>query len=102
MTRLSSYPWHICGVGAIGSLWASALNARGSKVTLLLRDADQLTQYQAAGGINLLEDDQKVHSQPNALIPDTPPHEPIKHMLVCCKSYATIGASIALAETLGR
>ena len=92
MTRLSSYPWHICGVGAIGSLWASALSARGSKVTLLLRDADQLTQYQAAGGINLLEDDRKVHSQPDALIPDTLAHEPIKHMLVCCKSYATLGA----------
>ena len=92
MTRLSSYPWHICGAGAIGSLWASALSACGSKVTLLLRDADQLAQYQAAGGINLLEDDRNIHSQPNALIPDARPYESIRHMLVCCKSYATLDA----------
>ena len=92
MTSLSSYPWHICGVGAIGSLWASTLITRGSNVTLLLRDTDQLTQYQTAGGVNLLEDDGQIHTQPNALIPNSPPHEQIKHMLVCCKSYATLGA----------
>jgi len=92
MTSLSSYPWHICGVGAIGSLWASALITRGSNVTLLLRDADQLTQYQTAGGVNLLEDDDQIHTQPNAVTPSNPPHEQIKHMLVCCKSYATLGA----------
>jgi len=92
MTSLSSYPWHICGVGAIGSLWASTLIARGSKVTLLLRDTDQLTQYQTAGGVNLLEDDGQIHTQPNALIPNSPPHGKIKHMLVCCKSYATLDA----------
>ena len=92
MTSLSSYPWHICGVGAIGSLWANTLITRGSNVTLLLRDTDQLTQYQTAGGVNLLEDDGQIHTQPNALIPNSPPREQIKHMLVCCKSYATLGS----------
>ena len=100
MTSLSSYPWHICGVGAIGSLWASTLITRGSNVTLLLRGTDQLTQYQTAGGVNLLEDDEQIHTQPNALIPNNPPHEQIKHMLVCCKSYSTLGAILPWRKNL--
>ena len=45
MTHLSSYPWHICGVGAIGSLWASALIERGVPVTLLLKDTVCIYDY---------------------------------------------------------
>ena len=97
MTSLSSYPWHICGVGAIGSLWASTLTTHGSAVTLLLKDAVQLAQYHAADGVQLLEDDCKIHTQPQAFIPSSysnpnNPREKINHLLVCCKSYATLDA----------
>jgi 2-dehydropantoate 2-reductase len=95
MTSLSSYPWHVCGVGAIGSLWASVLATHGSTVTLLLKDPAQLAQYQVAGGVRLLEEDCKIHIQPQAFIPSSYPkysHEKIKHLLVCCKSYTTFDA----------
>jgi len=92
MTRLSSYPWHICGVGAIGSLWASALMKRGVTVTLLLKDTHQLDQYLATGGIHVLEDQCQTHTNPLAFIPNKPPVETIKHLLVCCKSHDTLKA----------
>ena len=92
MTRLSSYPWHICGVGAIGSLWASALTHRGFRVTLLLKDAAQLAQYQTLGGVNVLEDDCLSVIQPEALVPSSPVDAKIQHLLVCCKAYATLDA----------
>ncbi|MDC9720356.1 MAG: 2-dehydropantoate 2-reductase [Gammaproteobacteria bacterium] len=92
MTRLSSYPWHICGVGAIGSLWASALTTLGSPVSLLLKDDTQLTQYQKAGGVRLLEGDTQTHIKLEAYTPNSPPLKHIKHLLVCCKSYATMDA----------
>ena len=100
MTRLSSYPWHICGVGAIGSLWASALTHRGFRVTLLLKDAAQLAQYQAAGGIRVLEDEDQVCIQPEAFIPTGPTYEKIQHLLVCCKAYATVDAILPWRQHL--
>jgi 2-dehydropantoate 2-reductase len=92
MTRLSSYPWHICGVGAIGSLWASALTHRGFSVTLLLKNTSQLGQYQALGGIKVLEDDCLSVVQPEAWVPSNPVDVKIQHLLVCCKAYATLDA----------
>ncbi|WP_443642047.1 2-dehydropantoate 2-reductase [Candidatus Njordibacter sp. Uisw_039] len=100
MTRLSSYPWHICGVGAIGSLWASALTTHGSTVTLLLKGKTQLAQYQAAGGVNVLSDDVHTCIHPKAFIPHSPPTEKIKHLLVCCKSYATLDAILPWRQHL--
>jgi 2-dehydropantoate 2-reductase len=100
MTRPPSYPWHICGVGAIGSLWASALSHRGFPVTLLLKDAAQLAQYQAAGGIRVLEDEYQVCIQPEAFIPISPTYEKIQHLLVCCKAYATIEAILPWRQHL--
>ena len=100
MTRLSSYPWHICGVGAIGSLWASALTRRGLNVALLLKDAAQLAQYQAAGGIRVLEDEDQVCIQPEAFIPTGPTYEKIQHLLVCCKAYATVDAILPWRQHL--
>ena len=100
MTRPPSYPWHICGVGAIGSLWASALTHRGFHVTLLLKDAAQLAQYQVAGGIRVLEDEYQVCIQPKAFIPISPTYEKIQHLLVCCKSYATIEAILPWRQHL--
>jgi 2-dehydropantoate 2-reductase len=100
MTRLSSYPWHICGVGAIGSLWASTLTRRGLNVALLLKDAAQLAQYQAAGGIRVLEDEDQVCIQPEAFIPISPTYEKIQHLLVCCKAYATVDAILPWRQHL--
>ena len=100
MTRLSSYPWHICGVGSIGSLWASALNDQGLGVTLLLKDAAQLAQYHAAGGIRVLDEDGQICIQPEAFTPSTPTYEKIQHLLVCCKAYATLDAILPWRQHL--
>ena len=100
MTRPPSYPWHICGVGAIGSLWASALTHRGFHVTLLLKDAAQLAQYQAAGGIRVSEDEDLSFVKAEALVPSNRLDTKIKHLLVCCKSYATIEAILPWRQHL--
>ena len=100
MTRPPSYPWHICGVGAIGSLWASALTHRGFRVTLLLKDAAQLAQYQAAGGIRVSEDENLSFVKAEALVPSNRLDTKIKHLLVCCKSYATIEAILPWRQHL--
>ena len=100
MTRPPSYPWHICGVGAIGSLWASALTHRGFRVTLLLKDAAQLAQYQAAGGIRVSEDEDLSFVKAEALVPSNRLDTKIKHLLVCCKSYATIKAILPWRQHL--
>ena len=105
MTHLSSYPWHICGVGAIGSLWASALMTHGLPVTLLLKDEHQLEQYVAAGGINVWDQACNTHVQPIAYIPsdltpNNPTPEKIKHLLVCCKAQDTLAAILPWRKSL--
>ena len=100
MTRPPSYPWHICGVGAIGSLWASALTHRGFRVTLLLKDAAQLAQYQAAGGIRVSEDEDLSFVKAEALVPSNRLDTKIKHLLVCCKAYATVDAILPWRQHL--
>ena len=92
MNPLSSYPWHICGVGAIGGLWASALTHQKLSVTLLLKDTAQLAQYQELGGLQVTEGESLSFVQPEALVPSNLLNTKIKHLLVCCKSYATLEA----------
>ena len=100
MTRPPSYPWHICGVGAIGSLWASALTHRGFQVTLLLKDAAQLAQYQKFGGVRVTEGEYLSFVKAEALVPSNRLDTKIKHLLVCCKSYATIEAILPWRQHL--
>ena len=100
MTRPPSYPWHICGVGAIGSLWASALTHQGFHVTLLLKDAAQLAQYQKLGGVRVTEGEYLSFVKAEALVPSNRLDTKIKHLLVCCKSYATIEAILPWRQHL--
>ena len=99
MTRLSSYPWHISGVGAIGSLWASSLAQHGVPVSLLLKDEQQLDQYHSATGIHLLDSEQTWVANPQAFTPTQPP-KVIHHLLVCCKAYATLDAVLPWRKQL--
>ena len=92
MTRPPSYPWHICGVGAIGGLWANALADQCLSVTLLLKDAAHLAQYQELGGVRVTDGEYLSFLQPEALVPSNLLDTKIKHLLVCCKSYATLEA----------
>ena len=104
MTQQSSYPWHICGVGAIGGLWASSFAANGVPVCLLLKDEEQLQDYHNIGGIDLQQDHQVFSASPKAYAiskkrSDT---RDIKHLLVCCKSYSTVDAVLPWRDYLAK
>ena len=94
MTCLSSSSWHICGVGAIGSLWASAMVQNDIQLRLLLKDAKQLSAYENAGGITLANasNQMTLHSNPKAYITDKAPKDPIQNLLLTCKSHDTLNA----------
>jgi 2-dehydropantoate 2-reductase len=76
------------------------LTHRGFRVTLLLKDAAQLAQYQAAGGIRVSEDEDLSFVKAEALVPSNRLDTKIKHLLVCCKSYATIEAILPWRQHL--
>ena len=80
MTRPPSYPWHICGVGAIGGLWANALADQCLSVTLLLKDAAHLAQYQELGGVRVTDGEYQSFLQPEALVPGNLLDTKIKHL----------------------
>jgi 2-dehydropantoate 2-reductase len=67
---------------------------------LLLKDAAQLAQYQAAGGIRVSEDEDLSFVKAEALVPSNRLDTKIKHLLVCCKSYATIEAILPWRQHL--
>ena len=67
---------------------------------MLLKDAAQLAQYQAAGGIRVSEDEDLSFVKAEALVPSNRLDTKIKHLLVCCKSYATIEAILPWRQHL--
>lgn len=93
--------WHVLGVGAIGSVMATALQRAGHSVTLLMRD-DTLPE---SGSVTLtLTKDSQTHS---VLFEATSPAQlqacgaTIEHLLVTTKSYDVVGAVNAVAQSLG-
>ena len=90
--------WHILGVGSLGSLWAMRLARAGLPVTLLLRTAEQLAAYQAAGGLALVENGTEQRLAIAAQTLDDP--APIQRLLLACKAYDALGAVEAIASRL--
>jgi len=89
--------WHILGAGSLGSLWATRLARAGLPVRLILRNPQRLAQYQAAGGLSLVENGQSsLHAIP-AELPDAP--NAIHRLLVACKAY---DAEAAIAQVATR
>lgn len=90
--------WHILGAGSLGTLWATRLARAGYPVTLLLRNAQRLADYQAAGGLTLVE---AGHSQRYALpAQGLDASQPISRLLLACKAYDALPAIQALAPRL--
>lgn len=87
--------WHILGAGAIGCLYAHALQRSGCDVTLVLRrgaDARSLPL--------VVERDGTSSELPvNAITPDTPAR--ISHLLITTKAYDVRGAVAGVAHLLG-
>ncbi|MQA55409.1 putative 2-dehydropantoate 2-reductase [Pseudomonas piscis] len=93
-----STTWHVLGAGSLGTLWATRLARAGLPVRLILRDQARLQDYQAAGGLTLVEQGQS-HLYP---IPgetcDGP--QPIQRLLLACKAYDAEAAVARIATRL--
>jgi 2-dehydropantoate 2-reductase len=76
------------------------LTHQGFHVTLLLKDAAQLAQYQKLGGVRVTEGEYLSFVKAEALVPSNRLDTKIKHLLVCCKSYATIEAILPWRQHL--
>lgn len=95
---LMSSTWHILGAGSLGSLWACRLARAGKAVRLILRDAERLKVYEAAGGLTLIEKGQvQLHAIPAQTAQDS---TPIHRLLVACKAYDAEEAVKQLAPRL--
>ena len=92
-----STPWHVLGAGSLGTLWATRLARAGLPVRLIVRDAERLCGYQAAGGLTLVEHGVAHTYAVAAQTADDP--QPIRRLLVACKAY---DAESAVARLLPR
>ncbi|MGB5957651.1 putative 2-dehydropantoate 2-reductase [Pseudomonas sp.] len=93
-----SSTWHILGAGSLGSLWACRLARAGKAVRLILRDGQRLQAYQRAGGLTLVEQDQRRHY---AIPAETAQAAgPIHRLLVACKAYDAAPAIASVAPRL--
>ncbi|MFR0672633.1 putative 2-dehydropantoate 2-reductase [Enterobacterales bacterium AW_CKDN230030176-1A_HGKHYDSX7] len=80
-----SSTWHILGAGSLGTLWACRLARAGLPVRLIVRDAERLAAYHAAGGLTLVEDTRVTH---HPLPAQTHDHDsPIHRLVLACKAY---------------
>jgi 2-dehydropantoate 2-reductase len=96
--KLMSTTWHVLGAGSLGTLWATRLTRAGVPVRLILRDAARLQDYEATGGLTLVEHGEaQLYSVP-AETPDS--QEPINRLLVACKAYDAEKAVAQLAPRL--
>ncbi|MFB4393893.1 MULTISPECIES: putative 2-dehydropantoate 2-reductase [unclassified Pseudomonas] len=93
-----SSTWHILGAGSLGSLWACRLARAGKAVRLILRDAQRLAAYQAAGGLTLVE---QARVSRYAIPAETDDAQgPIHRLLLACKAYDAAPAVARLAPRL--
>lgn len=95
---MSETPWHILGAGSLGSLWATRLSRAGIPTRLILRNPDRLADYQAAGGLTLIEDNARsLHNITAELSSAT---APISRLLVASKAYDAEASVASVAHRL--
>ncbi|MDP6968882.1 MAG: 2-dehydropantoate 2-reductase [Gammaproteobacteria bacterium] len=90
MNKNQQQPWHILGAGAIGCLWAHAMQQWQLDVTILTRNKQQHQQLQTQG-IQLTDGKVTYTSRPASLYPGLGGAK-ISNLLVCTKAYATLSA----------
>lgn len=94
----SPAPWHILGAGSLGGLWATRLARAGLPVCLLLRDAQRLADYHAAGGLTLEQGDLSRCLHIAAASSAAP--GAIHRLLLACKAYDAAPLARRLAPWL--
>lgn len=93
-----SSTWHILGAGSLGSLWACRLARAGKPVRLILRNEQRLRDYEAAGGLTLVEQGTVHHFPIEAQT--VAADGPIQRLLVACKAYDAEKAVASIAHRL--
>ncbi|MCU7248415.1 putative 2-dehydropantoate 2-reductase [Pseudomonas koreensis] len=93
-----STTWHVLGAGSLGTLWATRLARASLPVRLIVRDAERLLSYQAAGGLTLVEQGEANTYDVPGETPDA--DEPIRRLLVACKAYDAENAVAGVAHRL--
>ncbi|MBV6825243.1 putative 2-dehydropantoate 2-reductase [Pseudomonas sp. PD9R] len=93
-----STTWHVLGAGSLGTLWATRLARAGAPVRLIVRDAERLQAYEAAGGLTLVEHGEAKCYPVPAETADSA--EPINRLLVACKAYDAEKAVAQVAQRL--
>jgi 2-dehydropantoate 2-reductase len=96
--KLMSTTWHVLGAGSLGTLWATRLARAGVPVRLILKDASRLREYEAAGGLTLVEHGAATTYAIAGETVDS--SEPIHRLLVACKAYDAQQAVARLASRL--
>ena len=87
--------WHVLGVGAIGSLFASALHKTGASVTLLCRPDSGGNRTQT------IRIDENSHTnEVNLPVSFNSDLEAIEHVLICTKAYDVRSALGQIAHRL--
>lgn len=87
--------WHILGAGAMGCLWAAALQQTGHAVSLVLRDARQLDRYP---GHILVEDPAQQRIRTLAMSAWEPvggppaPQRPVRWLMIATKAQDALEA----------
>lgn len=77
--------WHIAGVGAIGTLIATNFCRGNQPVQLILKDENQLAEYQQSQ-LTILSDSFNFSCHPPARCVSTQPY-PINYLICCTKAY---------------
>lgn len=98
MSKQLHQPWHILGAGAIGCLWAHNMQQWQLPVTLLARTQEEHKQMQAKG-IQVTAGKVTHISRPASLFPSMSGGT-ITNLLICTKTYATLGAIKAWRKRL--
>jgi 2-dehydropantoate 2-reductase len=78
--------WHIAGIGALGSLFAGRFCNAGLTVQLILKNEQQLINYQQSA-LTLIDNAHVFSCQPPATIIERLDNQPIKYLICCVKSY---------------
>lgn len=86
-------PWHILGIGAIGSLWACAMHASNPR---LLLSARRRADYDSTVRLKL----EQVGNSCEFRFDIAGQDEAIHNLLVCTKAYAVVPALQAIASQL--
>ncbi|WP_022964065.1 2-dehydropantoate 2-reductase [Halopseudomonas pelagia] len=91
---------HVLGAGSLGLLWAARLAVAGVDVRVILRDAQALQHWQAAGSSVLFEHAGRRCRVPlPAQLPDSQ-EQPIRALILATKAYSAESALHSVAKRL--